>query len=143
MTHMTEEWYRMKAIVSFVAFLALLAPAFAGDEPDKVIGEWNIIRIVDGENQMEIPVGNPEIFAKMTFSAGGKGSASMGKDGKRENVTFTWKRDDAGLSIASDDGIEPDVLNESYEENDRRLILKKSENNMIILERASDADKAD
>ena len=140
---MTEEWYRMKAIVSVVAFLALLAPAFAGDEPDKVIGEWNIIRIVDGENQMEIPVGNAEIFAKMTFFAGGKGSASMGKDGKREEVTFTWKREDAGLSIASDDGSEPDVLNESYEENDRRLILKKSENDMIILERASDADKTD
>lgn len=143
MMYMAEEWYRMKAIVSFVAFLVLLAPAYAGNEPDKVIGEWNIIRIVDGEDQMEIPVGNPEIFAKMTFFTGGKGSASMGKDGKRENVTFTWKRDDAGLSIVSDDGSNPDVLNESYEDNGNRLILKKSESDMVILERASKTDKAD
>ena len=143
MMFMTEETYRMKAIVAFVAFLMLLAPVYAGNNQDRIIGEWNIIRIVNGEDQMEIPVGNPDIFAKMTFNAGGKGTAAMGKDGKRENVTFTWKRDDAGLSIASDDGSAPEVLNESYEESANRLILKKGESDMIILERALGAGQSE
>ena len=133
----------MKAIVTVIAFMTLVAAAYAENDADKVIGEWNIVRVVNGEEQIEIPVGNPEMFAKMTFYAGGKGSAAMGRDGKRENVTFSWKRDDAGMSIISDDGSRPEVLNESYEDNGNRLILKKGENDMVILERASKPDKAD
>ncbi|HEY1405332.1 MAG TPA: lipocalin family protein [Spirochaetota bacterium] len=108
---------------------------FAGGPGDKFLGNWNMVRIVDGEHQMDLPPDNPELFATWEFRNDGTGQIVMGKDGEKKDIEFSWSYEDGGLRISGSVDGTTDIVTATLDDDDSTLTLSKSETDTVVLVR--------
>jgi hypothetical protein len=125
----------MKRIYVCAILLLSCAAASAEDVDVRFVGVWDMVKIVDGEHQIEIPLNDPSLFATWEFRADGSGIVKMGKGDEKKEMVFSWKISDEKLLIIDEKGGTTDTVTFVFEDNGSRLIMNKEDDSSFELVR--------